>query len=73
MIIKKYIILCLFHNNNKSTYPIYLISNSSKKIFQLISIHNSFLNLSMSHYLYLGKELYKAEVALILGQDYIQD
>ena len=73
IIIRKYIVLCLLQNNSRNIYPVYFISNSSKKIFQLISIYNGFLGLSLNHYLYLGKELYKAELALVLGQYYTQD
>ena len=66
------IILYLFHNKSLINYPICLISSSSNDIYQLISIHDIFLKLSLCHLLYLAQEVYKAELSSILGQQYIQ-
>lgn len=67
------IVLYIFEKQKTTLYPICLISFNSNKIFHLISIHNSFINFSLVHYLYLGKELYKAEISLKFGQQYIQN
>nr|WCH58140.1 hypothetical protein [Cystoclonium purpureum f. stellatum] len=60
-------------DNNVSQYPICITACQSDILYYLMSLHNSFRNLSINHYLYLGKELYKAELSLILKQKYIQD
>ena len=54
-------------------YPICLISNSATIMHELIDAHDTFRTLSISHILYLGQEIYKAEISLTLGQNYVQD
>lgn len=61
--------LCLFQKH----YPICLIVHSARIMYVLIDIHDAFDKLSTSHLLYLGQEIYKAELSLALGQQYIQD
>ena len=63
------IILCLFYKQ----YPVCLICNSAKAMYTLLNLHDAFQNLSMNHMLYLGQEIYKAELSLILGQKYTQN
>ena len=60
-------------NKHKGNYPICLTGYRSEVIHKLISLHNDFNCLSINHCLYLGKELYKAELALIFHQEYIQN
>nr|AOM64551.1 hypothetical protein Riqu_072 [Riquetophycus sp.] len=69
--INLYFFSCRFDSTNQ--YPICLTSNSSNKIYELMKYHNKFLNLSLTHLLYLGRELYKAELAIQIGQLYIQN
>ena len=50
------------------------LGTSSKRICELIHSHTTIYNsISCSHAFYLGRELHKAEVCMILGQFYIQD
>lgn len=47
---------------------------SPKQIFDLINLHSIVINsISISHALYLGKELYKAHLCILFGQTYIQE
>lgn len=57
----------------KYSYPLCFTASNSKILFILLSYYNRLNVLSYSHLLYLGKEIYKAEVALQLGQVYIQE
>lgn len=66
------IVMYLFHNHNLLKYPLCIISDSSNVMHQLINSHDIFMQLSVSHILYLGQELYKAEVSLQFKQHYIQ-
>nr|QVY58233.1 hypothetical protein [Eucheuma denticulatum] len=59
-------------NKNMSQYPICISATSSQILYDLISLHYYLHHLSVVHYLYLGKELYKAELALYFQQEYIQ-
>lgn len=54
-------------------YPICFSAKSSTTIIKLFSLHSCYKIMSMNHALYLGKELYKAELSLILHQVYIQN
>lgn len=67
------IILYLFHSQYTFKYPLCLVSSSSSIMYKLMSLHDSFMSLSFGHVLYLGQELYKAEMSLKLSQDYIQN
>jgi dihydropteroate synthase len=61
--------------NLQNFYPqIIFKAKTAKEISFLLQYHNYvFLNLSSDHALYLGRELMKAEIALAMGQKYIQD
>lgn len=49
------------------------IALSSDSLFNLIIKHNLFFKyISLSHALYLGKEIYKAELSKTLLQKYVQ-
>ena len=62
------------NNNQKSNiYPLCFTAYNVNSIFLLLSLHDILLSLSVLHTLYLGKELFKAEISLIIGQQYIQD
>nr|UAT97862.1 hypothetical protein Ahn.fas.Kor.pt_013 [Ahnfeltia fastigiata] len=53
---------------------IYFYAKSANIICHLLGSHEYLSSaISLRHSLYLGKELHKAEIALILGQKYIQD
>nr|UAT97249.1 hypothetical protein Ahn.pli.UK.pt_013 [Ahnfeltia plicata] len=53
---------------------IYFYAKSANIICHLLGSHQYLSSaISLRHSLYLGKELHKAEIALILGQKYIQD
>ena len=65
--------LYFFYVKNRfMIYPVCITSNKSEMIYSLMSLHNYFSYLSIGHVAYLGKELYKAELALIFDQEYIQ-
>nr|QVY58435.1 hypothetical protein [Kappaphycus striatus] len=59
-------------DKNINQYPICITATSSRVLYYLISLHYYFRYLSVMHYLYLGKELYKAELALYFQQEYVQ-
>ncbi len=60
-------------NNFGKYYQINFSSTSSDLLFDLINEHHYLSQfISLSHALYLGKEIYKAELSLILLQLYIQ-
>nr|YP_009313469.1 Hypothetical protein ORF_1 [Galaxaura rugosa]SCW21723.1 Hypothetical protein ORF_1 [Galaxaura rugosa] len=49
-------------------------SKKAKRLSQLIQLHNCiYQNLSVSHAIYIGMELMKAEISVIVEQSYIQD
>jgi hypothetical protein len=58
----------------RETYvPIIFTANNAKSICDLMQYHqNIFITLSSCHALYLGRELIKAEFALIMNQQYVQ-
>lgn len=54
-------------------YQIDFYSSSADLLFNLINQHNYLSQcISLSHALYLGKEIYKAELSISLSQTYIQ-
>nr|WOA02478.1 hypothetical protein [Gloiopeltis furcata] len=63
---------CYFYFNSKS-YPIFIRAKYSILIYVLICKHRHLRRLSCSHYLYLGGEIYKAELSLLLDQEYTQN
>lgn len=54
-------------------YPICFTANSSRLLYILLLYHSFNYLLSFEHSLYLGKEIYKAYIALSIGQSYIQE
>jgi len=73
---KEGIIISYFRsiNKNKSNIcQVNFIASSSDLIFNLIVKHNLLSkSISLGHALYIGKEIYKAELSKILLQLYIQ-
>ena len=67
------IILMLYYNQSYSNYPTCFTTNSANSTFRLICLCDCFNNLSISHILYLSKELYKAELTVYMKQKYVQD
>lgn len=61
--------------SRKNLHPqVIFKAKTAKEVSFLLQYHNHvFLNLSSDHALYLGRELMKAEIALVMGQKYIQD
>jgi hypothetical protein len=58
----------------KNVYcPICFSAKSSKNLIRLFSLHYCYHFISINHAFYLGQELYKAELSLILNQIYIQN
>ena len=72
LISSRFLSLFLFKKINDSGYPICLFASSSNSIYQLIAIHDVYQGISIDHCLYLGRELYKAELTAELGQLYVQ-
>ena len=75
---KEKIVLHMFSSVSSSNikvynYPICFTAYSSKLLYRLLLYHYSFCIFSFDHSLYLGKEVYKAGLALSLGQNYIQE
>lgn len=71
------LIICSYFRLSQSAfdqyYQIDLYSFSADLLFNLISRHNGLSNrISVSHALYLGKEIYKAELSRNLLQTYVQ-
>ena len=55
-------------------YTINFKGCSPTEIFNLMNLHYILIDsISISHALYLGKELYKAHLCIIFGQTYIQE
>jgi Domain of unknown function (DUF4346) len=69
-----YVALSMRDTCVKNRYiPIIFTSNNAKSICDLMQYHqNVFITLSSCHALYLGRELIKAEFALIMNQQYVQ-
>nr|YP_008144696.1 hypothetical protein [Grateloupia taiwanensis]AGO19819.1 hypothetical protein [Grateloupia taiwanensis] len=72
--------LCLFEsiqnnikNYNKNVYPICFTAVSADSMYILLSKHDLVKKLSMNHVLYIGQELYKAELSVIFDQSYVQN
>nr|BCB92343.1 hypothetical protein [Grateloupia asiatica] len=72
--------LCLFEsiqnsleNYDKNIYPICFTAVSADSMYILLSKHDLFKKLSINHVLYLGQELYKAELSVIFNQSYVQN
>jgi len=62
------------HNVLGNTMPTCFTAKTANAMFELISSYRFFSKqISINHALYLGQELYKAEIALKLGQKYIQN
>ncbi len=65
--------LASYKKDSMYLYPTCFTANSANSMIKLLSLHNFFAMSSIKHALYLGKELYKAEIALIFNQIYIQE
>nr|QCI09129.1 hypothetical protein [Inkyuleea mariana] len=63
------------HNITKQSfiYPICFTASNINVMFKLLSMHNCFNQASIYHILYIGQELYKAELCLAFNQIYIQE
>lgn len=59
--------------NYNYIYPICFTASTSKNILYLLNFHKLVNYISIYHALYLGRELYKAEIALFTKQKYIQE
>nr|YP_009313877.1 Hypothetical protein ORF_1 [Hommersandiophycus borowitzkae]SCW22131.1 Hypothetical protein ORF_1 [Hommersandiophycus borowitzkae] len=74
-----YIILAVYLYNNKlfiedsQTYVIFKATKADTMIHLVQKHLYIYSELSVSHSLYIGCELVKAEIALIMRQDYIQN
>jgi len=60
-------------NKTFNSYPLCFTAYDFNSIFLLLSLHYLLNLLSLPHILYLGKELFKAELALFSEQIYIQE
>jgi len=73
---KEVIIVSYFRYINRSKCnmcQVNFIALSSNLLFDLIIKHNLFVKyISLSHALYIGKEIYKAELSKIISQRYVQ-
>lgn len=73
---KKHIVFSfvLIRDQNKHfSCTVNFYASSSIKLFTLMNEYNSlFLLISLSHILYIGKEIYKAEISKIFKQEYMQ-
>lgn len=62
-----------FLKNKNQYYQINFYSYSADVLCNLINQHNGLArSISLSHALYIGQEIYKAELSIILFQQYIQ-
>lgn len=69
-----YFLYSLYYNPTICKYPICFTANNSYLMFMLLSVHKTFCSLTTTnHKLYLGKELYKAEISIQLNQEYVQE
>lgn len=81
-------IYCIISNSSCVTLVIYSLNNlptqlkrcirfqstKAKKVSQLLQLHKYICdNLSISHSIYIGMELIKVELAIMLNQPFIQD
>ena len=63
----------IINQYNHQSCQINFSANSSYLLFHLISKHSSLYKyISLNHILYIGKEVYKAELSNIFHQVYIQ-
>lgn len=73
---RKAIVCSLFtvqHGQKKCFCQINFSAISSSLLFNIISKHRGLCNyLSLSHLLYIGKEIYKADLSKTFHQEYIQ-
>nr|YP_010985820.1 hypothetical protein RMF00_pgp199 [Grateloupia asiatica]WOL36738.1 hypothetical protein [Grateloupia asiatica] len=76
----KVILLFLFEsiqsgveNYNKKVYPICFTAVSADLMYILLSKHNLLKKFSINHILYIGQELYKAELSILFNQLYVQN
>lgn len=69
-----YLVLSVRDRCIKNSFiPIVFTANNAKSICDLMQYHqNIFITLSPDHALYLGRELMRAELALIMSQEYTQ-
>lgn len=58
----------LFYN-----YPICFTASNASVMFALLFKNGILQHFSSAHLLYLGKELFKAEISFLLQQKYIQE
>ena len=54
-------------------YPICFCANDINLIIDLLSLHDLINLISSTHLIYLGKELYKAQLSIFYNQIYIQE
>ncbi len=80
-IYNKKIELCIYdiieNNININTiylkYPICCTASNTRQLFHLLNLIEKVAFLSPQHILYIGKELYKAEISVLIHQKYIQE
>lgn len=60
-------------NNYIYNYPICFCANDIHLIIDLLNLHDFINMISSTHLIYLGKELYKAELSIFFNQIYIQE
>lgn len=61
-------------NISRKINPICFTNKSANYLYYLLCSHKYISQqISLNHALYLGQELYKAEIALIFGQVYVQN
>nr|YP_009511220.1 hypothetical protein [Gracilariopsis longissima]AXI97097.1 hypothetical protein [Gracilariopsis longissima] len=75
-IVPNYKIICsLFVYNTKSNfsdYPICFTAKNDTIMYSLMIQHDLIQLLSLNHIFYISKEIYKANLCLLLNQFYIQ-
>nr|YP_009019686.1 hypothetical protein [Gracilaria salicornia]AHH24654.1 hypothetical protein [Gracilaria salicornia] len=69
------IVCCFFQKTNCycCDYPICFTAYNYGSINKLMTQHNYIYLLSIQHIQYISKELYKANLCLLLSQNYIQN
>uniref|UniRef100_UPI00300296A1 Ycf91 n=1 Tax=Anunuuluaehu liula TaxID=3049639 RepID=UPI00300296A1 len=74
LVLYENIALYCFQVKSKTyNYPICFTAHNADKLYKIIFIHKMLKNISLKHCIYLGQELYKAELCLKFGQEYIQN
>nr|YP_009500314.1 hypothetical protein [Gracilariopsis heteroclada]AXE43476.1 hypothetical protein [Gracilariopsis heteroclada] len=75
-IVSNYKIICsLFFDNKQyyfNNYPICFTAKNDTIMYNLMAQHDLVKLLSLNHIFYLSKEIYKANLCLLLNQCYIQ-